>query len=452
VLTLPLRTQLLSSRLGHVGPDLDPIPLICSAFHPEMSAACLHGRPPTTPRDVATIVGTYEPFTYVVPGVVMQLGHDAEGATLLGRSGFWVMSGALLSLAVFLLWSRRSPGWSLLGLSVAVTPMVVFMTSNLSANGLEIAAGLCYLAAILRLARADEDGGCRPLCWWAVGAGGSVLALSRATGPLWVVLATMLLVAVAGGRRTLALVRSGGRRAAVAITVVVVSVVATTAWEIVVQPQPRRDLHAAARDVPDAVGLLPDLARQSLGEFGWLDTRMPAVAYAALATLIVGLVLMALVVGRRRQRVVLCTLVVASVAVTIGVDALNRPTGFGVQARYVLAFLVVVPLYAGEVLLERSRTGRQWARWLGWLPPTVAVTAAGVHLTAWYTNARRYAVGRGGPLLFVDRPQWEPPLGWPFWIVVAMAATGCLALGGILAFRRTAGELSPAELSTGAGA
>jgi hypothetical protein len=53
---------------------------------------------------------------------------------------------------------------------------------------------------------------------------------------------------------------------------------------------------------------------------------------------------------------------------------------------------------------------------------------------AWWINARRYAVGSGGPFWFVDRAQWSPPLGWAPWIAVLVCAAVVLSAG--LAARR----------------
>ena len=53
---------------------------------------------------------------------------------------------------------------SLLGLIVAMTPMVIFVSSMLSNSALETAAGLTFAAAIVRLARPGLTGhGCGPL-------------------------------------------------------------------------------------------------------------------------------------------------------------------------------------------------------------------------------------------------------------------------------------------------
>ncbi|HEV3401181.1 MAG TPA: DUF2142 domain-containing protein, partial [Acidimicrobiales bacterium] len=177
----PAQWHVVTSRLVRIPPGLDPAPLPCSAFHPETSAGCLHApRPPGSPEG-ATIVGPYQPFTYVLPGLLMRAADDPESATRLGRLGFWLVSAALLAVALLLLGAPGEGGYWLIGLAVAVTPMVAFMVSTLSANGLEIAAGICFAAALLRLARGAQE---RAWVWVAAAASGALLALARVTGVL----------------------------------------------------------------------------------------------------------------------------------------------------------------------------------------------------------------------------------------------------------------------------
>ena len=422
------RWHLVTSRLVTIPPGLDPSPLLCTAFHPEVSARCTLARPGPGPSEGATIVGPYQPFTYVVPGLLMRLGHDPASATRWGRLGFWLPSAALLAVAVALLWS--GDGYSLLGIVVATTPMVLFMASTLSANGIEIAAGVCMLAAIVRLGRAGGD---EPWVWAAVGASGAVLALARSTGILWVVLTSLLLPALVGLRGCGRLLRRGGGVAAAAVVSVAGGLAVSLAWELSVQPHPHHTLDAAVRGLPQELRELPAVFEQAIGIFGWLDTRMAWPVYPVWKLLLVALILLAFLVGRRRQRWLLCGVLAASVGATLLVATLNRPTGFGVQARYVLPFVTVVPLMAGEIVLaNRSRLGALAPPGLVLL---VAATAAVVQLWAWGTNARRYAVGVRGPVLFLERAEWQPPLGWWAWLAVAGVGATALVAAGVASVR-----------------
>jgi hypothetical protein len=123
-----------------------------------------------------------------------------------------------------------------------------------------------------------------------------------------------------------------------------------------------------------------------------------------------------------------------------------RP-GYGAQGRHVLPVLVLVPLWAGEVL-RRHAGGRSFA-----LPIAgAAVLCAGGQTLAWWIAARRSAVGTDGPWLFTGSAEWSPPGGW--WPWAALAALGALLVlaGGLLAAQRSARSRSrsmpPSSAST----
>jgi len=334
------------------------------------------------------------------------------------------------------------------GLLAAVTPAVVFVSSSLSANGLEIAAGLCFMAAMVRMAR---DRGSPRWVWAVAGVSGVVMPLARITGLVWVSLGVLVPVALIGARPAVAIVGRAGRKAVVAVAAVGVAMASSLVWELAVQPHPMRGIGTAIRDVPGEARLLPVILDEAIGVFGWLDTRMSRPAYLLWKALLLGLIVMALVVADRRQRLVIAGVVLAGAAVTVGVGVLNRPTGFGAQGRYVLPFLVVVPLVAGEVLFAgRNRLAIQFNRRAGrtnWVPPVVAVIVALVHVDAWYTNARRYAVGLPGPRNFVAQAAWAPPLGWVVWIVVVGLGAGALVTAGLAGLLRSAATTAPRPAS-----
>ena len=410
-----------NQRLVRVPAGLAPTPLACNAFQSEVSAGCLAEPVSLGITEAATSVGPYQPFTYVLPGLLMRFASDPESATRWGRLGFWLVSAVLLGLAVFLLWSPEQGGWSLVGLLVATTPMFVFMTSVLSANGLEIAAGLCFGAALLRLGRPVL-----PPAWGWAAAGGSgvALALSRVTGVVWLGLIVVAVAVLVGRSEARAALRRGGRRALTAAVAVGLAVVATVAWEVVVQPRPRRSLGAAVRGLPGELRELPDTYRQVVGVFGWLDSPLPDETFWAWTGMLLVLLVLALVVGSRRQRLVVTGLVGGSVVATVALGTANRPTGFPVQGRYVLPFLAVVPLVAGEIVRSNPERLPQLFRAL--VVPSFAAVAAAVQAVAWYYNSRRHAVGTDGPRWFLGREEWSPPLGWAPWLLVTLSAAALL--------------------------
>jgi hypothetical protein len=161
---------------------------------------------------------------------------------------------------------------------------------------------------------------------------------------------------------------------------------------------------------------------------------MPALAYTAWSVLVVALLVLAAVVGTRRQRWILAIMVPAHVALQAAMYALVAGPNLGVQAgRWILPVTVAVPLFAGEVVWSR----RQLVAGLvtDWLVASVAVVAAAVHFVGFYANARRVAVSQNGPIVFLGSSQWTPPLGWMPWLLVALAGCMCVGLAGTVAAR-----------------
>src|SRR5205823_15064539 len=159
---------------------------------------------------------------------------------------------------------------------------------------------------------------------------------------------------------------------------------------------------------------LPDQLHELVGVFGWLDTRLPSGVYLSWAGAAALVFATALVVGTWRSRVVLVGALLGLPVVTIVYGILIAyPMGTRVQGRWVLPLAVVLPLLAGEVVSARA----SWRRWAGALTLLGGLVAAGSHVIAIVTNARRYA----GPTL----ADWAPPLGWvPWFVVVVVGAVG----------------------------
>ncbi len=424
--SLQMAWQQRTSRVFEVPPSLAPPPsLSCNAFLTEVSSQCRdQGERVPPPSAQASYIGTYQPFLYLAPGSAARLADDPSAGMLLARAAGALLVVSLLALAGAVLWDRAAGSVSLFGLLLAVTPMVVFLASAVSASGAEVAAGVCYLAAVLRLARPRPP---TTRAWTALALGGTVLSLSRPLGPVWVVLGVAVLAVVAGVRRSRAIARAGGVRAAAAAAIIAVGVVSSLAWELTQQIHPGADITMVVEGIVPSLRELPEMYRQHVGVFGWLDTQMPLEGYVVWTLGLVLLLVLAIVLGTARQRAVLAVLVVATGVICVaGSAALIRPTGFGMQARYVLPLAVVVPLFAGEVLRSHWwRLPSSMARGLLW---SAAGFVTAVQLLAWYANARRHAVGTAGPWLFLGVSEWQPPLGWLPWMILAVAGSGLVLI------------------------
>ncbi len=407
-----------TTRAVDVPAGLSPEGLDCNAFRPDLSAACqerLRVRP--GPSTGFTNIALTQPTTYLVPGVLARVADDPVTAIKLGRLGNAVVSIGLVWMAIALLWDRSAGLRSIVGLLAAATPMVIFVASSLSASGPEVAAGICFFSALLRLTRPSKP---RTWNWVVLGLSGVLLAASRTLGPLAVAFHVGIVLVAHGFRRSWALFRSAGSRASLSLAAVAVAVALSVGWEVVVPPHGRLDPSALTAALVPSVKDLRRVFGELVGVFGWLDSPAPVVVYVLWWVALATLALMALLAGGLRQRLVLALLAAGAVVLTLLIAVFNlAQTGFGMQGRYVLPIAVGVPLFAGEVLV---RNPGRWRLPLDrWLAPFFAL-AGGLHAMAWYANARRSALGTDGSWLFMGSSEWSPSTGWyPLAALVALA-------------------------------
>ncbi len=344
---------------------------------------------PVVAAERLTTMGTLEPVPYVLPGLATRLADDPVAAVRWARAANALVTLALLALAAWALWSPAGSGLAWVGLLAAVSPMVLFVGASPAPSAVEVAGGVCFAAALVRLARAPEQPA-GPGVWLALAVGGVALATSRSLGPVWIVLDVVAVAALVGPRRLWATLRGGGPWAAAALVAVVAGGLATAGWELTHQPGVPIDVGFFFDQLGPSTGDLARVQRELVGVFGAIDVALPAAARWAWTGLVLGVLGAAAAVGTWRQRMVVAAVVVAGVAVTLVVSsALLRQNGFQVQGRHVLAFAVLAPLVAGEIVFAR-RDRLRWRR------PAVVVTVvaavvAALHLVALRTNIRHYA-------------------------------------------------------------
>ena len=401
----------------------------CSA-DPLVPALCLTGPPKPAPAASYQIpTGGYQPFSYLLPALVARLDVKPDSIDIGMRIVKALFALALIAAAFILLWEPRERSLPALGLVVALTPMVVFLGSTMNPSGLEISSAVTFFAALLRLRRAQPA---RGAVWAALGASGVVLALARGQSPGWVFLDLAVFLALTGIRPGIAVFRRGGRYAAAALAAIAVAVGLNRLWEDLYGPRVPFDPTPLGLSLKSGWFELPGVLRQEIGSFDYLENGLSPLAYTAWYCLVAALVTIALLVGTRRERAVLCTVFAVALALPVAlVGAVMRHTGYGLQGRYVLAFSVVVPLLAGEIVFGgRAKLRALNARSL--VVPFGAVAAA-VQLDGVYANARRFAVGVAGPQWFVGRPvTWAPPGGWWLWLLVMVCGAGLLVLAAPL--------------------
>lgn len=387
--------------------------------------SCVGGRPDVTGTCLAPSPnGDYQPLPYLLPAVGIALAHNARTALWLSRAASAAQVLVFLLLAVFLAWG--SGGWSLLGVLLAVTPTVLFIGSLMNPDGLELAASIAFLAGLLRLSRNPRA--FPAWGWGATAVSGAVAVLSWQLGPFFVAL-DLILVGVLMGRDRCRAVLSARPRAVGAVGVVLVGALAL----YVLYGAAADAFHSTLGFTPivgslrSGLGQLGLTLRQAVGGFGFfLQVSIPAILYLVWWALVVGACAVALFVAQRRDRTVFLLAIAGALIFPVIFYAwAQRRTGFGMQGRYAVPVLVVIPMLAGELAERGGRPLR--AAWLSLFTGGAIGVVAIAQLAAWWTSARQTA-GAPNAHWFISHAVWSPPLTWWPWTLLVVLGT-CAVLG-----------------------
>ncbi len=405
----------------------------CAQHDPNVSARCLNdSRPYAEAREWFNATATYQPFPYLVPAALSRIKIHPDNLDRLMRTGKAIISLVLVTAAVFLLWSPQFGLVSLVGMVVAVTPMAVFLAATLNPSGLEIMSALAFGSALIRLTRADAA---HRFAWMTVGVSGVVLALSRTQAPLWIALHLCLIAPMQGAGSFVRMTFQQKRYAGPALIAIFGAILLNRVWEHLYGPTLTFDLRPLRSSLYAGLRHLPHVLREQIGVFNYLEFGLPMLAYVLWVALALALGIAALLVGTKQQRLLLLASLGAALALPVLLFAATmRHTGFGLQGRYVLGLSIVVPLMAGEILVRRHERVR--ALGVDRLVVLLVVAAGLVQLIAWWTNARRFAVGLDGPWWFVGSAEWIPPWGWWPWLILASGGAGLPSAAAIVDWRR----------------
>jgi hypothetical protein len=414
------------TRAVEIPARLDPAGYACFFFRPDVTAACQPSAPTATEGtvDARTTLGAYPPFLYPVVGWVASLGTDPVSATRLGRLVVLVASALLLWLACWHLVRWLGPR-SLLGVSVLLTPIVIFCLGTLNTSAAEI-LGAAGMAAVVSVYARRPESLEHAATQATVLVSGTALVLSRQLGIVTMAVLTLLLLGMGGWRTVWSGLR--GRRVLtwVAVLVPALSTVAVGVWElrydhpVLLGPWVSPDSFRGFREQ------WMQLIQETIGWFGWLDVRPPDGVNLVWFVAAVALLVTALDLGDRRDRLVLVGGVVVALVISyLTYSRVFFPINAGLQGRHVLPIFALVPIWSGVVVAERLRP-----QIFTWAVRVAAVALPLVVLAGLYLNAKRYAVGldpSSGPWWFVPDAQWTPPAGWYPWLLLAVL--GVVLLG-----------------------
>lgn len=308
---------------------------------------------------VSTGAGRYHPAFYAVIGAVA-LPFDGADALYAMRLANVLLCFIAFAAALASLRTWATSAWPFAAFALVCSPMVVFNTSVAAPNGLEMAASLALWTSLLGLAKDPTRRG-HGLVGIAVASAVTVVTL-RSLGPLWVVLVVLSVAAAAqlswrGLRQLLA-----RRDVRVGAAIVAVATAASLWWIVSAS-----SLVIGTLKVPDYVSDAGPVVMysknmtlwvlQSIGAFPYRDQAAPAVLYAAYLVPVTWLLGSAARRGSVPQRITLCSLVVLSLAIPVGITAATIDRhGLSWNGGYTIPFSMGMFIVAGAVLDDRPRS------------------------------------------------------------------------------------------------
>jgi hypothetical protein len=333
------------------------------------------------------------------------------------------LCAALLASACVSARRRRWGSWLPVGILVAVTPMVVYLSGVINPSGLETAAAIgMWVSGLVLIGEDTLDR--RVLLRFVIAA--MVVAGCRQLGPLMVVLIVIALVTVGGSATARRLLASRDVRIG-AILVAIVAVL-MAGWILTQHTFATANSGVQPPTISDAemwreeVGRIWSLYRQSIGWFGWLDTPAPSITFVAWIVATGALVLTGLSLARRRVSLTILMVIGLIVLLPILIEVPNfRVSSFAWQGRYNLPLLVGLPLLAAFGL-GQSAIRRPAGTTPGLLLGAVLLWCG--QFFAFAQALRRYTVGSDGGLFFWSHARWTPAVPIEWLLVVFALAVG----------------------------
>jgi hypothetical protein len=387
---------------------------------------------------ISSSASQYNPAFYWVVGTAARP-FSGSGALYAMRLAAASLCALLLTIAVATtrLWARSA--WPMVGLTAAMTPTVLYSTSLVAPNGVELCAAAVVWCALLGVPRCASDRRKMGTLLTIATVAAVPLVTVRSLGPLWMVLIVVTCAVLVRA----ATLRDLGRQPGTWIRIGVVGAAAILGglWT----------LAAGANSISAADGeyheplwqVLPQnlvlWVAQAVGAFPARDEMAPLAVYAILLILWWLVLFAAFRAAGRRERVVISLAILLAVAAPCVVTALTyAQVGAVWQGRYGYPFAMGVWLISGYALdrhpaffaaLPALRTGR--------LPLVLVVLCVGVtqlvsQLGVLVPQSRR------SPL--ADSDAW---FAHPVWLVALLTCVGTFVLAWV-----SAGRSVPAPVRT----
>lgn len=381
----------------------------CVAFKPQVTADCISFAGPTSIAEVQTSAGRHPPGYYAIVGLPSLLFPSGFGVRLM-RLLSALLTATFFASALASARRVRAPGIAGLGIVVATTPMLLFLSGTVNPSAPEITAAMCVWVSGLVCCqpRTVID---RRLAL-RLGIAASALILIRPLGPLWLFLIGIIIIGVAGWTQAVELLR----QRAVQAVLIVAGVLAAlhVSWILVNGTLDAGSANTEGLSGPftsvvrSVVGRGSAFFRESVGVFGWLDTNPPYVVWLMWALGLGGIAVIALVLARRPILFAMLTTMLLTWGLPIFFEARSaRSAAFFWQGRYTLPLAVGIPILAGVGTAQRKHWPALDYR------PLIWCTGIGLGAAQWLAFGqaiRRYAVGADGTLNLLRNTPWAPPI------------------------------------------
>jgi hypothetical protein len=425
----------------------------CFARVGSRTAECLRFTNSTREVDGATYVARHPPAYYAIVGVASRITHPGTAALYLMRLITAAITGALIATAITALRRAAAPKLLVVGLALAITPMVLFVSSIVNPSGPEVAAAIAvWVCGLLLVSRAHER-----VDRWLVGAtgiAGCVLALTRQLGPLWLAIIALTFLGVSNRAALRNLARDNWAR--LWTFLIAGACIVQMAWNVIIKPLDVSRSGGARVNIEmsDIVRIVTGRGffryKEMIGVFGWLDTPAPAVTWLPWTAAVVFLFFAAVVWASRRYVAVLFALLAVVVIVPIVIEsaAYGDAGGLSWQGRYTLPIAVGVPILAAFALTTTER-GRQLVSRRFLLVTGVVLAAA--QAFAFAQNLRRYTVGYDGAVQFWKHPDWTPPVSPLLLTILYLVVIGAFVAWLLGAVPVRAGDPDAADAENGGG-
>ena len=387
----------------------------------------VHFQPPAcTPGHATTAVAptyfsNYPPLYYVVVGVPSLLLSGTTAIYAMRAAGD-LLNTALVALGIWLILRYHPRRLPLVGVLIALSPMVLFLMAVVNSSGLEIAAAFAAWCGMLCVVTHPELP--RALAAWTAVAL-IFLVLSRPTSPLDLLIIAVVLGLYVGWRGLRERLNPSVRRlwipVAVALGVAAVFLVVDGAPHLIGVP-PRHPASLLS-NMATTLRLTGGYVEQGVGDFGILNVPAPTWVTAVWTACLTALTAAALVLSGPCRR----ALPVLALAILVMTLALEAPkinvVGLYFQGRYILPMLVGFPLVASSFEWRGRRTlPRPILTRSGFVVGIVLLVA---QVGAFNGALQTYKAGHG----LNGATHWSPPGGeLPVQVVFVVGAIVTLAL------------------------